>query len=128
MSIASEYMHAIIMAYSYAIEKFHEATREITKAEWFDITPRYDLARIKMLQKDAEEKANHIADLYPYLYEELERDLIFMRHFYYMQDEAKNAEDEFWIAFDRYLKRNHLYDNRSEYWDRREVMESILED
>lgn len=32
MSIASEYMHAIIMAYSYAIEKFHEATREITKA------------------------------------------------------------------------------------------------
>lgn len=128
MYIEDEYKHQILSAYSYAAEKYHTAYQTIVTAEFFDITPRYNLSNLKMLQKDAERRANHIDDMNPYLYEELERDPVFMKSFHNMQDMVRDEKAKFWARFDKYMKFHHLYDDRQEYWNRREVMEDILED
>ena len=127
MYIEDEYKHQILSAYSYAAEKYRKAYQAIATAEFFDIIPRYDLHDLKRLQKEAERRANRIDDAHPYLYESLERDLTFMRTFHNLQDMAKDEEAKFWARFDKYIRRHHLYDDRQEYWDRREIMEDILE-
>ena len=124
-----EYKHEIISAYSYAIDKYRKAAEATTRAlyiPWYNL--RYDLLHIKMLQKEAERKANRIDDMYPYLYEYLERDLTFMRTFHNMQDMLEDEKREFWRIFDCYLEENRICDSRSDYWDRHDTMESILED
>lgn len=127
--LEDEYKHEIISAYWYAIDKYRKAAEATTRAlyiPWYNL--RYDLLHIKMLQKEAERKANRIDDMYPYLYEYLERDLTFMRTFHNMQDMLEDEKREFWRIFDRYLEENRICDSRSDYWDRHDTMESILED
>lgn len=124
-----EYKHEIISAYSYAIDKYRKAADETRMAMWIPCHQlRYDLLHLKMLQKDAEHRANRIDDEQPYLYEKLERDLTFMRTFNNLKDMLEEEKRNFWRVFDEYLRDNHVCDSRADYWDRHDIMESILED
>lgn len=45
-----------------------------------------------------------------------------------MQDMLEEEKRNFWRVFDEYLRDNHVCDSRADYWDRHDIMESILED
>lgn len=129
MYIEDEYKSCIISAYYYAVEKYRKAADETRMAMWIPWHQlRYDLLHLKMLQKDAEHRANRIDDEQPYLYEKLERDLTFMRTFNNLKDMLEEEKRNFWRVFDEYLRDNHVCDSRADYWDRHDIMESILED